>query len=187
MNLVQTMNDYFSNIQTSARTWERLENKACVEAYSNLFLSSRRNVVLVSSNRNDSNSILTYGAMDITHGAGDENWWLCSKLKNDGGHMTCNPDDYVSSAGAWSVYDYPIEYCLSERVESTCSLSFSENIMYVVVAFNALKVLMMIWVLLRYNAEHILVSVGDAAASFMESQDQTTGLMVCLTPINGPR
>ena len=178
MKLIQTMNDYFKNIQTSAPSWERLDNKACAQAYSNTFLSSRRHVVLVTSNKNDTNSVLTYGSMDFTNGSGDDNWWICSKEKNDGGSMTCNPDDYVSSKGEWSVFSHPVEYCLSERIESTCSLNFSQNIMFVVVAFNALKVLMMIWVLMRYDAEQILVTIGDAAASFLTLQDQSTESMV---------
>lgn len=178
MNLSQTMNDYFGNIQTSASSWERLENKDCIQAYSNVFVSSRRNVVLVSSAKNDTNSVLKYGSSDMSADL-DTNWWICSEEGQDGGYLTCNPRDYISSASSWEVWGYPIEYCLSQPTEDICSVEFSQTIMFVVVGFNALKVIAMIWILFRFDAENILTSVGDAAASFLKSEDQTTGLM-CL-------
>ncbi|KAF4628620.1 hypothetical protein G7Y89_g9538 [Cudoniella acicularis] len=178
MQLQKAMVDYFDNIQTSAPSWERLENKDCLQAYSNVFLSERRNVVLVSSSKNNTNSILKYGDADWTSGL-ENNWWICSKQGNDGGSQTCNAETYMSSASNWTVYDFPIEYCLSERTTDTCSVNFSMTIMIVVVAFNAFKVALMLWVLFRYDAENILTSVGDAAASFLLFEDQTT-MQMCL-------
>ncbi|KAH8668084.1 hypothetical protein BGZ60DRAFT_43297 [Tricladium varicosporioides] len=174
----KVMVDYYNNIQSSASSWERLDNKACLKAYSNVFLSERRNVVLVSSNKNNTNSVLRYGAADWSSGL-ENNWWICSLNGNDGGAQTCNAETYISSANSWSIYGNPIEYCLSERTADICSVNFSMTIMIVVVAFNAFKVLLMLWVLLRYDAEHILVSAGDAAASFLVHEDQTT-LQMCL-------
>ena len=110
----------------------------------------------------------------------DTNWWICSEGGNDGGHMTCNPRDYISSASSWEVWGYPIEYCLSQPTEDICSVEFSQTIMFVVVGFNSLKVAVMIWILFRFDAENMLTSVGDAAASFLKSEDQSTMLM-CLT------
>ena len=73
----------------------------------------------------------------------------------------------LSSASSWPVLGNPIRYCLNEKVDSTCSVNFRLKIMYVVLAFNSLKLAMMIWIMLRYDAEKILTSVGDAAASFL--------------------
>lgn len=175
----QAMNEYFTDMQTSAPSWERLSNKACIQAYSNIFLSERRNVVPVSSAKNDTNSIIQYGDSDFEGSDLDGNWWICSSYGQDGGHLTCNPDDYLSKADSWSVFDKPIEYCLSEKTNDICSVRFSMTIMVVVVAFNALKVLVMIWVLYRYDAEHILTSVGDAVSSFLQVEDMTT-IQMCL-------
>ncbi|KAH7408859.1 hypothetical protein BKA64DRAFT_693057 [Cadophora sp. MPI-SDFR-AT-0126] len=178
MQFEHTFNDYFGNIQQSASSWERLENKDCIQAYSNAFVPSRRNVVLVSSVKNNTNSILKYRSSDIRI-AMDSNWWICSKYFQDGGHLTCVPNDYISKAKSWKVFNYPIEYCLSERTPDVCEIKFSMTIMLVVVASNALKVLMMIWVLFRFDAEQILATVGDAAASFLDIEDPTTERM-CL-------
>jgi hypothetical protein len=165
-------------MQQAAPKWERLESKECIRAYSNVFVSARRNVVLVSSNKNDSNSILKYGDAEMTNGL-DGNWWICSLYFQDGGSMTCNPENYLSKASSWTVFDYPIEYCLSEKVDDVCEIQFSWTIMLVVVSFNALKVLVMAWVLFRYNAEKILATVGDAASSFLQREDMATTQM-CL-------
>ena len=109
----------------------------------------------------------------------DTNWWICSMAGQDGGNLKCNPRDYLSSASSWEVWGFPIEYCLSQPTEDICSIEFSQTIMYVVVCFNALKVVAMIWVLFRFDTENILTSVGDAAASFLKIQDETTSMM-CL-------
>jgi hypothetical protein len=178
MALEKNMTDFFEHIQTSAPTWERLENKACIDAYSSVFMSSRRNVVLISNATNDNNSILEYGSADADNSM-DGNWWICSSRGQDGGFLTCNPEKFASSASSWTVFGRPIEYCLSEPIEDICSVEFSLNIMIVVVAFNSLKIAVMIWVLFRFDVEDLLPSVGDAAASFLEKEDRHTQQM-CL-------
>ncbi|KAL2068529.1 hypothetical protein VTL71DRAFT_14866 [Oculimacula yallundae] len=175
---LQTMVDYYSDMQKAASTWERLENKECIQAYSDAFVSSRRNVLLISRSESLDNSVLYWGASDMNHEM-TNNWWICSKTKNDGGADSCSPDTLASSASTWEVFDFPISYCLSETVDSVCSVQFSEKIMYVVIAFNVIKVLAMLWILFRYDAENILISVGDAMASFLKFQDPTTTSM-CL-------
>jgi hypothetical protein len=183
MKHIQLMNSYYDSIQKSAPTWERLEPAACINAYSNLFLTSRRNVVLVSSSSNStitssSNSVLEYGSTDYTSGL-DGNWWICSLTKQEGGNMFCNPRSLLSNAASWKVFDYPIEYCLSEPKKDICSVQFSLTIMWVVIGFNLLKVMAMIWILLCFDAEKLLSSVGDAAASFLANDDPST-LQMCL-------
>ncbi|PVH78040.1 hypothetical protein DL98DRAFT_636459 [Cadophora sp. DSE1049] len=164
--------------RSSAPSWERLDNKECIQAYSDAFVSSRRNVVLVSNIPSDENSVLLYGDADMTSEM-TSNWWICSKIKNDGGVETCSPDKYAASASTWEVFDFPIQYCLSEKVDSVCSVQFSQTIMYVMIAFNVVKVIAMLWILFRYDAEKILISVGDAVSSFLKYQDPTTTMM-CL-------
>lgn len=179
--LDKLMYDYFNDIQTSAPSWERLENKDCIQAYSNAFLSGRRNVVLVSSAKNENNnSMLQYIQADAGSGSDESwNWWICSLTGNDGGYQTCNARKYLASAETWTVFDYPVEYCYSQKTEDVCSVKFSMNIMLIVVACNSLKVFLMIGILFRYDAEKILTSVGDAAKSFLTIEDQTTQKM-CL-------
>ncbi|KAH9212358.1 hypothetical protein DL95DRAFT_464087 [Leptodontidium sp. 2 PMI_412] len=175
--------DYYSDMQKSAPSWERLENKQCIQAYSDAFVSSRRNVLLVSSSESEGKSVLHWGVSDMNTEM-TNNWWICSRTINDGGHESCSPDSYASSPSSWEVFGFPIEYCLSERVDSVCSVQFSERIMCVMIAFNVIKVAAMLWVLFRYDAEKILISVGDAVSSFLKYQDPTTTGM-CLADKRG--
>lgn len=191
MKQIDLMNNYYDNIQKSASEWERLDNAECINAYSNLFLTSRRNVVLVSSSINSTitmdtwNSVLDYGSTDYKHSL-DGNWWMCSMGGQDGGNLFCNPRSLLANANNWKVFDYPIEYCLSEPKETMCSVQFSLTIMWVVIAFNALKVAAMVWILVCFDAEKLLASVGDAAASFLNHDDLTT-LGMCLADKKGIR
>lgn len=165
--------EYYDQIQNNASAWERLSNQDCIQAYSNAFLTGRRNLILVSSTKNATNSVLRWDVSEISQGDLDLNWWICSKTQ-DGGNIQCQPDDYVSKADDWSVWGFPIDYCLSETVQDVCDVEFSLDIMVVVIVFNLIKVLAMMWVLLRYNAEEILATVGDSVASFMRKEDVTT-------------
>jgi hypothetical protein len=145
MALEQTMDDYWTDMQQNASTWERLGNRNCMQQYSNVFISGRRSVLLVLSTKNDTNSGLQYHDADV--GADlTGNWWICSETGNDGGSMTCNPEKYTSTASNWTVFDYPIEYCLSQPTKDICSVNFSMTIMTVVLSFNVLKVVFMLWV-----------------------------------------
>jgi hypothetical protein len=103
---VDCLYSYFDEIQNNASSWERLSNHDCIQAYSNAFLSQRRNLVLVSSANNDSDSILTYGISQLTSGSLDCNWWICSESGQDGGNMVCQPTEYLSNAQDWSVFGF---------------------------------------------------------------------------------
>ncbi|KAL5448402.1 hypothetical protein PMIN07_000925 [Paraphaeosphaeria minitans] len=170
---VDSLYKYYDQIQKSASSWERLSNRDCIQAYSNVFMTGRRNVVLVSSERNATNSVLYYGTTELDNGGMDNNWWICSRVQ-DGGNVKCQPGEYAADADNWTVWGYPIDYCLSEKIEDVCQVEFSMDIMVVVIIFNAIKVIAMTWVLLRYNAEDILTTVGDSVSSFLEREDETT-------------
>ncbi|KUJ16884.1 uncharacterized protein LY89DRAFT_733887 [Mollisia scopiformis] len=152
LNYETAMDDYWTDMQKNASSWERLENKDCIQQSSNVFISGRRNVLLVSSTKNDTNSVLMYSDADI---------------------------DGSMDGNCWTVFDYPIEYCLSQPTKDICSVNFSMTTMIVVLSFNALKVVLMVWVLFRFDAEKILTSIGDATASFLTFEDPTT-MQMCL-------
>lgn len=165
---------YYEQINKNASSWERLNNRDCIQAYSNVFMTGRRNLVLISSEKNPNNSVLDYGISELDSGGMNNNWWICSKGVRDGGNVKCQPNDFMANADNWTVWDYPIDYCLSEKIKDICEVEFSIDIMIVVIAFNVIKVIVMTWVLLRYNAEDILTTVGDSVSSFLEREDETT-------------
>jgi hypothetical protein len=165
--------NYFDQIQKNASSWEKLSNRDCIQAYSNAFMTGRRNLLLVSSEKNNTNSVLDIGISELDSGDMSNNWWICSRVQ-DGGNIKCQPDEFKANADSWTVWGYPIDYCLSERIEDVCEVGFNMTIMIVVIVFNSIKVIAMTWVLLRYNAEEIFTTVGDSVSSFLEREDETT-------------
>lgn len=68
---------------------------------------------------------------------------------------------------------YPIDHCLSQRVKEHCRLMYSWQICIVVIACNVVKILcisLIIW----QKRTGVLLTVGDAIASFLDSPDSTT-------------
>ncbi|KAH7088113.1 hypothetical protein FB567DRAFT_591531 [Paraphoma chrysanthemicola] len=66
-----------------------------------------------------------------------------------------------------------LSYCLSEILPERCQVQLSQTILYIVIAFNFLKVVLMISMVWRLNDETI-VTVGDAIRSFLQSADDST-------------
>lgn len=56
----QQWTDWYTDIQRNVSTYERLDNLDCIKAYANKLVTNRRNVVLVSSDKNSSNSVLAF-------------------------------------------------------------------------------------------------------------------------------
>ena len=126
INLSQTMNDYFGNFQTSASSWERLENKDCIQAYSNVFASPRGNVVLVSSAKNGTNSILKYESSDMSTNLDR----ICSEGGQDSGCVTCNPRDYITLTSSWEVWGISSSIALVNQWSSARPLCCSSKLQY---------------------------------------------------------
>lgn len=82
------------------------------------------------------------------------------------------PDGRVT-ASADSDGIYPVKGCLSERVEENCKLVFSLPISMVVIACNIVKVACM-FLAAKENRCEVLVTIGDAVASFLNNPDPTT-------------
>lgn len=136
-------------------------------------MSDRRNLVLVSSTQNSANSVLSDHG--ITHAIDDRSaFWICSKDRGTGPDASCDPEAVLENAASWTVWGYPIEYCLGERTEEKCALQFSFDIMIVVIVCNFIGLALMLYVLFCLDAEQILTSVGSAMASFLRFPDQTT-------------
>lgn len=172
---------YYDNIQKNAMSWEKRSNQECLQDYSNAFLTERRNVLLVSSKTNTTEPIPIrkpgLPAYDMTYFRDSDlrsNWWICSNKHASSSESICQPSEYLPNAESWTVYDYPVDYCLSERVDEVCAVEFSLSIMIVVILCNSIKALAMIWVLFRYDSENLLTSVGDSIESFLKKEDVTT-------------
>jgi hypothetical protein len=85
----------------------------------------------------------------------------------------CSINDISRNSTSWSVFGKSISYCLSEIRPEQCQLQFSITILWVVIVFNLIKALSMLWILFRLR-DHPLVTLGDAVSSFLQRPDQTT-------------
>lgn len=85
----------------------------------------------------------------------------------------CSIDYMRKDSTSWNVDGKSISYCLSEVKPERCQLRCSITILWIVVAFNLVKALSMLWILFRLR-DNPLVTLGDAISSFLQQPDQTT-------------
>lgn len=128
------------------------------------------------------------------------NWfsWICSEpdtYRYDGEDQGIEPYEKPPAnmcsdggwktqldADPWVVSGANVRYCLSETVSGQCHLNVAVNLLWVVIAFNFSKLVITCFLvassLINKNP---LVTIGDAAASFIESPDPTTKMMCLYT------
>ncbi|KAJ9316599.1 hypothetical protein DTO271D3_3106 [Paecilomyces variotii] len=82
-----------------------------------------------------------------------------------------NPD--YEEAQLYQNQPYPIDHCLSQRVKERCRLMYSWQICIVAIAGNVIEtfcILFTVW----QKRTGLLLTVGDAIASFLNKPDSTT-------------
>ncbi|VUC26786.1 unnamed protein product [Clonostachys rosea] len=82
----------------------------------------------------------------------------------------------------WTIGTAKVSYCLSEKLENQCQLKVALSLIYVVILFNALKVVIIV-VLAASDLvnQEPLVTIGDAAASFIDCPERATKDMCLLS------
>ena len=159
------------------RSWERLDNLRCMQAYGTDFVQDRGHVMLVTSSLNASLPFLTVTTLQRNSN------WTCDQYSHATivGITVCDVDKLRQYASAWIVEawlpnvseDVHVEYCLSQRKEGHCTIRADINIMIIVIIANAIKVIAMLSTL-RIQRHDPLVTLGDAIKSFLNSNDSTT-------------
>lgn len=77
----------------------------------------------------------------------------------------------IGSAGAWKL---PVSHCLSKDATQRCELLFSLPIGIIVLLSNCVKLGCMYLAARLINRKNVLLTVGDAVASFLTSPDPVT-------------
>ena len=172
---LQAISSTFDNIQNNAHSYDQLDNENCIKAYGQNLLSDRQNLVLVSSANNSTNSILVWFSTAVDSSTDPENW-ICS---TEPGVGACDTSTVLQDPNAWTVFNYPILYCLSERSKGSCSVKFSSLLALVVIVCNGLKLTTEIYILFSGHLDDVATSIGDAMASFLVDPDPHTRNM-CL-------
>jgi hypothetical protein len=185
--------DRLGGLQQNKTSWTQLENEACIKAYTPSILSSRADVVLVSSTSNSTNSLLSFSA-DIsaqitTNSVWQSLGWMCS-MPYYLVYYHCSHFQHVENPRDWSIWIYPriysnqsydevtpiatpVQYCLSQPVQEDCKLQFSVGIMMAVIVCNLVKAISMGFIAWKQDPEP-LVTLGDAIKSFLNQPDPTT-------------
>ncbi|PSN75612.1 hypothetical protein BS50DRAFT_478330 [Corynespora cassiicola Philippines] len=85
-------------------------------------------------------------------------------------------DDFIEN---WAPFGSKIGYCLSERLPTPCKLNASLNLLLIVAALNFVKAICMLMVVFHTKADPLL-TIGDAAVSFLNSPSPGTRMMCLL-------
>ena len=174
-----------------ANELERLESKACIQAYGRDFVSDRRDLVLIVSNLS-----APLFLRSTQYPLDDPYNWICTaeKFQPENLYFTpCDLNPVIANVDRWTYNPYPygvtvanntttyieygtnthIEYCYSQRTTEHCQLQFSIKIMVVVIIANFLKLLCMSYTVWSHKIP-TLVTVGDAISSFLQEPDPAT-------------
>lgn len=163
-----------------AHALTRLENQDCINAYATAFQTQRGSIILVS-NDTDQPAPVAENALESIFVAASGGrcsphpfQWICGGNEFDCPHTdSCSTQWQSIDAANWSPFGNQIEYCLSGNVNQLCRLQFNETLAIIVIVFNAIKVLTLIYVFFAVK-ENPLLTMGDAVASFLKRPDDTT-------------
>ncbi|ORY11343.1 hypothetical protein BCR34DRAFT_327939 [Clohesyomyces aquaticus] len=158
---------------------ERLETSECIGAYSQVFQSTHGNVYLVPADDSANVPDLKWDIPSIerTTGCGAQvgNEWIVGQYVGDCRNQGYN--NYLSRLQAntsdWGPFGAKIDHCFSEPTREHCKLQFSSHLMAIVIAFNAVKTLAILWTISRLRQVPLL-TLGDAVSSFLQDSDATT-------------
>lgn len=182
------------NTEAYTARMERLDARACLDAYATTLLTERSNMVLVTSNASNIDNTLLQGSYYsfstaiVPRQARYKPFdWICyssDRMRSDFDEaavaeyerLPCDAwvDQIVASPGEWTPYDFSVDHCLSERIEERCSFNGNVSILTVVIVFNIVKILCMLWVAFGLGNDVPLITVGDAIASYLRHPDPVT-------------
>ena len=167
--------NYTLQIFRNASSWDKLDNKACIKAYGQEFVSARGDLLVITSGINASVPLEVIALSEEDFLPYD---WMCDST-------ICNINSVLAHSATWTItiyepneLSYLVQHCLSKRVEERCRVQFSVVIMIIVIGCNFLKASCMLSTLWLQKPQP-LVTLGDAIHSFLKSGDPTTENM-CL-------
>ncbi|PUU76459.1 hypothetical protein B9Z19DRAFT_1194722 [Tuber borchii] len=181
---IQLLNSMLEGQNTGAQSYDDLTPSQCTTLYNKDFVSSHRNLFLISNYTEDvthENALLRIDF--VNHDEISPSRWMCSDSPQKS--YRCNPNELtsrVASGHPWLVAPMimampsdaaEISGCKSERVVEKCKVQFSLGIMIAVICCNLVKACCMVMAVVRFR-EPTLVTLGDAIDSFLRIPDRTT-------------
>ena len=176
-------------LQQEIPTYEKLENLECKHAYAQNFVRDRADVIVVTTPFTpDTNMSSVLGAAAGGWGP----WpykWLCPVGDNQ--NFNCYRH-LLQSGKQWTFTNWgspEVQYCLSKPMEQRCKLEYGFWITIFTIVANSLKVfcfVMTYWMVKAHTEDkkdvgsrekhsyRLLITTGDALASFLEVPDNET-------------
>ncbi|KAH7390740.1 hypothetical protein DE146DRAFT_766784, partial [Phaeosphaeria sp. MPI-PUGE-AT-0046c] len=169
---------------------QELSLRECIDAYSTAFQSTRGNVFLVvdKSVMPTGDVAVVFPKIDIdspgTCSATTGTEWVYKQFKSRAGKCLSQETDRFlpmlqANTSTWAPLNgHPVKRCLSEPTGQKCKLNFNVPLAIVVIVFNAIKALTVLAAIIELRNDPLL-TIGDAAASFLETPDSLSENM-CL-------
>ncbi|KAM5481355.1 hypothetical protein McanCB56680_004255 [Microsporum canis] len=157
------------------RKLEKLDNTACINAYTKTYQNSYVNLLLVTEIPQNKSQYMFVDYQDVYKPVrGSPYIWICLEtLGKD--VIDCN--SYVSTTTSqaissnWTILSYPVKYCLAEVAQPHCKLQYSLSLIVVVMIFIMVKVATICYV--AFTIDTPILTTGDAITSFIKNPDKT--------------
>lgn len=187
--------DALVTLQDNAAGFIKLDNAACLQAYSNDLITEWANVLVITHDAPFTNETLL-NTKRIESDRSNAGSWTCNGPK--GGSRICsspekadpntwsqpvtlNPwvDDGIPDVTRYTSCNIritstlPVKYCLGQRVPEACQVGMLPGVLIAVLICNFIKIACLFWIARGMNFEP-LVTIGDALLSFLQSPDSTT-------------
>ncbi|KAK4140112.1 uncharacterized protein C8A04DRAFT_15254 [Dichotomopilus funicola] len=170
----------------------RLDLQLCVDTYSTNFQSSHGDLLIVTSapttaNHHANENITsassypaTYALDNLGCGIRQAYQWMCSQA-GDAGTVCAAPCEdsvgkYRADPASWTPLGVQeVGACYALPTPERCKLLFSPMLCWIVTALNLVKAgLMVATAFWGAGQDRLILTVGDAVASFMEHPDEAT-------------
>ena len=178
----------YAGMCLNATSLQKLENEACIEAYSTPFNSARGSVLLIAPSitrywkgyeeRYPTFDVKVYPNFRDGSNQSSAVDWPCNNTYPTTLTDECDIYGAVHTMFSSWILQWEIQYCLSQRVREHCKLQLSITMMVIVIICNFIKLCCTSWIVWKQDTEP-LVTLGDAIASFLSRPDATT-IKTCL-------
>ena len=177
---IQLFTSILEGHNASAPRYEGLTPSQCVNFYNTQFLSTHRNLFLITNHTSTAtfnNTLLKFFIVGGKYAS--PTFWMCSNsMPHSHGCDTGKLSSMVANGHPWLVTldtgeEVEISGCKSEITNENCKVQFSLGIMIAVIFCNLVKACAMIMTVVR-SQEPTLATVGDAIDSFLRIPDPTT-------------
>ncbi|KAL4885232.1 hypothetical protein BJY04DRAFT_205441 [Aspergillus karnatakaensis] len=187
----------FSRLYASAQnaSLTELDSPACVNAYATTYQTKHGDLLLITEDVNSSTAFDYVASQSVyqplagpqaARPFGDPYGWLCEDNSWSWCSTKLSQVQRAAKNGNWIVYTegedeyddeddraYRVESCLAVKVPEMCKLQYSLPLTIVVIVVNAVKAVVMCYMVVMM-ADVPILTTGDAIASFLTTPDEYT-------------